>query len=61
MANPKLTREQVLETVANILQDTEYNLSRAKVPAKKRKCQNSLDFWRSVQHHIQNPDKADQK
>lgn len=52
MAKPKLTKEQLLDVIGSALEDLEYQLPRAKAPAKKKSLQRSIDLWSSIKHHL---------
>lgn len=49
----KLSIEECITTAANIVDDMQYKVKKAKNPKNKRTYQHSLDFWLSIKEHLQ--------
>ncbi|AEL23867.1 hypothetical protein [Cyclobacterium marinum] len=54
MKNTKdlIPKEEVLTTIANMIEDAKYKLERAKAPKVKRQMKATVNFWQSVEHHM---------
>lgn len=50
--HPEMSLEEVKKIVSNLLQDQNYDLSRAKAPAKKRQLKHSIKVWSSIDHYL---------
>lgn len=52
--NPKelMSIDELVEIQNKIIEDTEYDLKKARSPKSKRACETSLKYHRSLKHHL---------
>ncbi|ELR69197.1 hypothetical protein C900_05393 [Fulvivirga imtechensis AK7] len=49
--------EEIKRVVNEQLEDVEYREKRARSPKMKRALKHSVKFWKSVKHHLNNPNR----